>query len=441
MDALLLAPDPVVPRLLAVDDEPNVLAALRRAMRPRGIELATADSAAHALDALAQAPFDAVISDMRMPGMNGVEFLGEVRARWPQVVRILLTGHADLASTIDAVNRGEIFRYLTKPWNDAELLRIVDDGLARLRLERERDRLRALAEAQNEQLKLANARLETQVAERTAQLRQALADTEALHQSLKQGFLATVRSFASVIEARLGQHGLGRHIAAHVRAFGPSAGLRDAALQDTIFAALLHDLGKLALPDRVITRAVAELDAEDRRLFLQHPQHGAGFLFAIEPLQGAAAILRALHERYDGRGLPEGAAGDAIPLGARVLAVVGEYEAMLRGAIQRRIPSQADALARLKRGRGGRFDPDVLDAFAAYLDVSVQRRPSERRIRPDQLEPGMVLARDLLSPQGVLLLARDHLLDAALVQKIRRFADLQAEPIELAVYLREAVVV
>jgi response regulator RpfG family c-di-GMP phosphodiesterase len=168
-------------RVLAVDDEANVLAALRRSLRARGYEVAIAEGGAQALEMMADRAFDAIISDMRMPGMNGAEFLQAARALQPQAVRMLLTGHADVASALQAVNQGEIFRYLTKPWDDAQLAASLNEGLERQRLRAERDRLLAQVEQQNLQLQSMNQALESRVAERTAALQQALARSDQAH--------------------------------------------------------------------------------------------------------------------------------------------------------------------------------------------------------------------------------------------------------------------
>jgi len=109
-------------KILCVDDEPNILASLRRLFRQAGFQVLVAGGGAEALQILEAEAVDLVISDMRMPGMNGAEFLHEVRQRWPERMRILMTGQSDMASTIDAINRGEIFRYVPKPWDDGDLL-------------------------------------------------------------------------------------------------------------------------------------------------------------------------------------------------------------------------------------------------------------------------------------------------------------------------------
>ncbi len=150
-------------RVLVVDDEASILSALRRLLRHHKMEVLTADSGQAGLAILEHETVDVVISDMRMPGMSGAEFLEEVFSRWPETKRILLTGYADVASTIAAINRGKIWRYIAKPWNDDELLLTVQQAVGHRSLMQENARLLKLTQDQNEQLKTLNASLEEKV--------------------------------------------------------------------------------------------------------------------------------------------------------------------------------------------------------------------------------------------------------------------------------------
>ena len=160
--------------MLFVDDEPGILSSLRRLFRPHGYRILVAESGALGLAELEKTPVDLVISDMRMPEMDGATFLKAVRQRWPDTVRILLTGYADVTSTVAAINEGEIYRYVSKPWDDNEIVKTVREALEGYQLKMENRRLTALTQSQNEELKGLNASLEQKVAERTAELRQAL---------------------------------------------------------------------------------------------------------------------------------------------------------------------------------------------------------------------------------------------------------------------------
>ena len=175
--------------LLFVDDEANILSSLKRLFRPSGYRIFTAESGAAGLEIMAHEPVDMVISDMRMPEMNGAQFLEKVRENWPDTVRILLTGYADIGSTIEAINKGQIYRYISKPWEDNDIVITVRQALERRELEREKARLEELTRVQNEELKELNANLENKVRERTEELRQAMLDLQAAHEKLKKGFM------------------------------------------------------------------------------------------------------------------------------------------------------------------------------------------------------------------------------------------------------------
>ena len=144
--------------LLCVDDEANILSALRRLFRPHGYTVLTAGGGEEGLEILAREPVDLIISDMRMPVMDGARFLGEARKRHPDTVRLLLTGYADMESTIEAINAGQISRYISKPWNDQDVLLTVREALERKQLEKEKARLEALTRSQNDEIGRASCR-------------------------------------------------------------------------------------------------------------------------------------------------------------------------------------------------------------------------------------------------------------------------------------------
>ena len=159
--------------LLFVDDDPNVLKALRRLFHHENYLVYLASGGIEGLEILRRHAVDLIISDMRMPEMSGAEFLTHALEQWPETVRILLTGYADLQSTIDAINKGRIFSYCNKPWNDEELKLLVRNALEQKRLREERDRLSTVIRQQNDQLKALNEHLDERVEQRTAQLDQA----------------------------------------------------------------------------------------------------------------------------------------------------------------------------------------------------------------------------------------------------------------------------
>ena len=409
-------------RILVVDDEPNVLSALQRSLRGHGYQVTTALGGELALAMLEELQPHAIISDMRMPGMNGAEFLKASRTHCPDTVRVLLTGYADINSALQAVNEGEIFRYLTKPWDDAQLAAALDEGLERHRLRAERDRLLRLTEQQNTELQDLNQNLESLVAARTVELQQALAKNEEVHQQLKRGFLATMNMFSSLVEARAGlTKGSARRVADHVRRVGPLLGLAAEEQQDATFAAMLVDLGKVVLPERLVQYPFSELRPDERRQWLAHPLQAASLMIGIDTLRGAAEILHGLHERFDGTGFPDQLQGAAIPVGARLLAVATDYEGAMAGALVRSRMSTPEAVKMLADASGRRYDPDVVARFIESLNAPSRSVRKQVSVGLHALVPGMQIAEDVLSKDGLLMLSKGHMIDAALIRHFHVF--------------------
>ena len=441
-DAAVVAP--VLPVVLCVDDETSILSSLRRLFRGRGYEVVTAASGASGLEILRRQQVDLVISDMRMPEMNGAEFLEAVRRDWPQTIRLLLTGYADISSIVDAINRGEIHRYITKPWDDNDILLTVRHALERQRLEQDKQRLEALTSRQNDELKALNASLEEKVRQRTAELHKAHDGLLKFNARLKSNFLVSIKVFSNLIEMRGGNlAGHSARVADLARRLAVQLGLDERERDDVFVAGMLHSIGKITLPDDLLQLAETAMTGAQLGLYRKHPLRGAQLLMPLDDLRGAAAMIHAYRERFDGGGYPDGLAGLAIPLGARILALASDYESLQSGLLmQRRLRPDA-ARNLICQGRGSRYDPLVTDAFAAMQDGDTASRPNARASAPQRpvatvataaLRPGAVLARDLVTADGSLLLSADHVLDARLIRQIIDFENAQACTLAVTIY-------
>ena len=410
--------------MLFVDDEANILSSLKRLFRPYGYRILTAESGAQGLEIMEREAVHLVVSDMRMPEMNGAQFLEKVRIKWPETVRMLLTGHTEIGATIDAINKGQIYRYLSKPWQDSDIIPTIRHALHQQMLEREKQRLEELTHKQNEQLKDLNANLEKKVEVRTEEVRQTMGLLEVAHNNLKKSFVTSIQVFSNLIELREGDTaGHSRRVAALSRTLAQRMGMSDAEVQDVFIAALLHDVGKIGLPDRLFEKPFMNLTGEERAEVIKHPVKGQIALMALEQLHAAAKIIRNHRERFDGLGYPDGLAGQDIPLGARILALVYDYDAVQIGKLLSKRLSPSEAAAYIQEGKGKRYDPAVVDTFIGVTGVKDApfQTESELIVNSRQLKPDMILSRDILTAYGAFMLARDCVLNESLIMRIRKF--------------------
>lgn len=409
------------PRILCVDDELPILSSLKRTFRPHGYEVFTANSGREGLELLEHEPVDLVISDMRMPEMDGAHFLQQVYERWPDTKRILLTGFADIESTVAAVNLGKIWCYISKPWSDQELIATVAQAVEHRRLAAEIARLNALTQRQNEELKELNTGLEQKVSERTEKLREALASLETAHRDLKMSFLTMVQVMTSLFELHSrALAGHSRRVADTARQLARLLKLEETDQQEVLLAALLHDIGKFGMPEHLLGKPFQSLTANERAKMMEHSQRGEMVLMGVSQLKGAALLVRHHHECFDGSGYPDRLAGLAIPLGARILAVANDFDALQTGMLVSRPLKPAEARAFIIDNRGKRYDPAVVDAFLALVGDKIVEEIQELPMRPGSAVPGMILTRDLIHPDGYLLLGRSQALNETILKQLVR---------------------
>lgn len=413
--------------LLFIDDEANILASLRRLFRPLGYRILTAETGQEGLALLEKEPVDLVICDMRMRQMSGEEVLEQVRIRWPDVVRILLTGFADLSSTVAAINRAEIYRYIAKPWDDGDIVMTVQSALERKHLIEEKERLEKLTLRQNEELKTLNATLEEKVLERTLQLDAAL-------KRLQKDYFATIKVFANLMELRQGaMAGHSRRVAELCRAIAGQMHVPEKSVQAIETAALLHDIGKIGLPDRILEQPYFSLPYADRVEFDKHPLRAAAALMALDPLIDAADLIRHHRDRYDGTDNRSGLRADDIPLGSRILLVASDYDALQEGLLGNGPMSHEQALESILNGSGQRYDPGVVEAFRRVVGSlgMTGRVRAEFDLASTQLHEGMLLTHDVVTKDGMLLLLNGTVLNSSHIKEIREFEESTGERLEI----------
>jgi response regulator RpfG family c-di-GMP phosphodiesterase len=245
--------------VLFVDDEVNILRALQRLLRNEPCRVLTASRGSEALDLLAGESAEVVVSDQRMPEMNGVELLSAIRERHPNAVRMMLTGYTEMNVAVEAINHGEIYRLITKPWNDEELKATLRQAFDHYDLKSEIRRLNQVTREQNLKLQDMNRTLEAKVRDRTKQL----ADK---NQELRIAYVQTIRALAEAVDAKDSYtRGHSERVGVYASKLGRELGLPREVIERIYISGLLHDVGKIGIPDRIITLEAMTSDRPYRR--------------------------------------------------------------------------------------------------------------------------------------------------------------------------------
>ena len=426
---------PVI-NILCVDDEKNILSSLRRLLRPEGYEIHLANSGAEGLEIMAKMPIDLVISDMRMPEMNGAQFLEQVYKKWPETVRILLTGYSEISATIDAINKGNIYKYISKPWEEHDLKLTLRNALAARSLEHERDSLLLITKKQNAELKEFNANLEGLVQQRTAELEQAMGMLEAAFDTLKNNYSNTILIFSRLIEMREGTLRSQSHeVARDAQQLALKLGMDADTAKSLSYAGMLREIGKIGFPDTMIRRPLDEMDNITAQEYKKFPVIGEGILSPVEPLQDAAKIIRSCRERYDGKGYPDGLAGENIPIGSRILALISDYYALQNGTLISGKLIAAKARDYLIEHKDSRYDAKLVELYVIQLgDITEDKiLHVEKLLEVKQLKNGMELTKDVVTKSGVLLLSRGYVLGDHMIRQLTSLEQSLGEKLVLTI--------
>ena len=428
-------------RLLLVDDEGSILSSLQRVFRKDDYDILIASSGHEALKVLEeeQGNVSLLISDHTMPGMTGVELTNAVKERWPDIVRIMLTGNADIGTARSAINTSEVYRFLSKPCDSEELRATVGQALEQKRLREENRELTKLTHEQNKLLTDLNKNLEQKVHERTLEIEAKNTELEELYRTLKSNFTAFVRVFISLLELhspRLGGHC--KRVAAMSKMLAQAKKLSSKETESIEVAALLHDIGLIGVPELVASKFPQELGPQEKALLVQHPAVGQECLAGVESLKEVGLLIRSHHEQYDGKGYPDGISGTATPIGARIIAVADAYDRIMSDRQRTARLTPEVAVHRLRAGSGRMFDPAIVELFAELINEMRTGRADETALPVESVVVGMVLTRDLYTGSGQLLLAKDETVSPAHFERIRSFH--QIDPVVNPVFvLRKSV--
>jgi len=358
-------------RCLLVDDHAGVRSAVARGLAASGLACRQAGSGVEAVTLLEADVPDVVISDIRMPEMDGVALLRRVRERYPDVAVIMVTGVDDVNTAVGCLQLGA-YDYMVKPFQVEQL------------------RLRVMQAVERRRLVLENRHYHEHLAD--------LVQQQAVR--IEELFLEGVQSIVHALEAKdLYTRGHSARVSAYATATARRLGLDEDTIQIIALGAELHDVGKIGVSEAVLNKP-GRLTDEEYRHIMQHTVIGARILGPLlKHARPALEIIRSHHERLDGSGLPDGLAGDAIPLHARIVTVVDAFDAMTTGRAYRRGLAPDTALAELRAHTGTQFDGRVIEAFiAAYPDprtLPIATPDATPRTLPQRLSGGVALIEDL----------------------------------------------
>ncbi len=307
--------------ILFVDDEKNTLRSLERLFIGSNYRILTTDDVEEALKIVGGEDVAVVFSDQCMPKMKGIELLERIKIISPDTVKILMTGYADLAMAVEAINTGEVFRFIMKPWDNQTLMEIVEEGIGRFTL------YRSLAHADEATML-------------------ALAETIELKDPLTQGHCKRVAMYSVWMAESLG-------IAMEIK-------------QKIRFGAWLHDCGKIGVPESVLNYP-GNLSPVEVETIRNHPKWGAEVVRLAHMAPEIINIVLYHHEKYDGTGYPQRLKAEAIPLEARIVAIADIYDAMISDRPYKKKIARDAALSELQKQRGSFLDPQLTDRFILLI--------------------------------------------------------------------------
>jgi putative two-component system response regulator len=331
----------VVDRILIVDDEKMIYSIIAQRLAKEGYSCMMANNGREALGYFFNYNFSLIISDIRMPEMEGLELLKKVKAIRPNMMFIVMTGYPEIDIVVEAIRLGAT-DFIIKP---------VDLELVVFSVKKALDK-----KSMEEEIEAHQKNLEKLVEEKTGKLRETLV-------ILKKTHLDSVKVLAGAIDAKdpytRGHSDRVRRMSMRI---GMKMGFSEERLENLVFGALLHDIGKIGIRDEVLQKK-EQLSPEEYRYVQQHPLIGVNIVEGIDFFKDKIPMIRNHHEHFDGSGYPDGLIGEGIPLEARIIAVPDAFDAMTSVRPHRMAMSPEDVLAEMEKWKGKQFDPQILEIF------------------------------------------------------------------------------
>ncbi len=421
--------------ILFVDDEIPILKALQRLFRKSKYQILVANSGQEGIKQLknCSSPISLIVSDQKMPEMSGSQFLEQAKKISPDSFRFLLTGYSDMDAVADAINKGEIHRYFTKPWNDNDLKLQVQQVLKEYDLILENKRLTALTQQQNHQLFKISKILNEKVKNATKILNHK-------NKELEANLFNMINLFGSLVEIHIPHlKGHGERVSKYAKEIADVMQLSAKEIRNIEIAGLLHDIGKINFTEKLIKNETHKWSGQEKNIYLTHPETGSTMIQFIEQLEDVANLILCHHENLDGSGFPNKLNEDKIPLGSKIIAVADGYDKIFnlkidadkyvqsylkkdgytKDALNDGQLRQQGAILYLKQHAFTWYDPDVVKAFLESLKKQGVYSKNERIVKLEELKEGMILTRHLYTINKRFLLPFNTFLTESYIDKLK----------------------
>jgi putative nucleotidyltransferase with HDIG domain len=328
-------------RLLVVDDEELICSIFAKRLKKEGYSCITANNGRDALNLFYKNNLSLIISDIRMPQMDGMELLKKVKAVDPKMMLIVMTSYPEIDMAVEAMRLGA-FDFILKPVELDIVVLTVRKALERKRLE--------------EEIEAYQQHLEKLVGERTAKLQEAYLILKGVH-------LDSVKVLIGAIDAKdPNTRGHSDRVRKMSTWIGTKLGLDEMRLESLEYGALLHDIGKIGIKDEILLKR-SSLSPEEYQNIQEHPLIGVKIVEGIDFFKDKKTMILHHHENFDGSGYPDGLVGEAIPLEARIIAIADAFDAMTSGRPHREALPIMDVIVEMEKEKGKKFDPHILEIF------------------------------------------------------------------------------
>lgn len=415
--------------ILIVDDEQDVLNSLRRVFRNDLYHVHAFDDARNAIDALEDLHVDLIISDMRMPHMDGAEFLSRAKELRPMIPRILLTGHADKDDTIRAVNEGEIFAYVSKPWDNEQLLKLTQEALTRRDKAVKKNRALHALKKMHEDVSALKEDVEQRLVAESEQRRMTV-------QALNDAYALIGESFLNLLDMKQpGQRAFAYQLEEVVQKLAEKRGCSEVECHLLKQASRLHGIGKIGVPDTTLSKPYAKMSESEKELYKGYPANSACTIIALEALAACSDLLFKQKECADGTGFPMGYGREELNHLNLIFNAALSYCELRYSPVV--VPLRHDQAIQTLKLTPSALDADVLKALSSLdIERDLIKKSAKSIVVPlHSLEPGMIVKDSIYSDRNMLLLREGAIVTESLIDKLSNMQKQMKEKITVSVIL------